>query len=927
MEIFPSGSDWESSSDSSSSEDTDELEFLYDGKACNILSSLEESIGKIDEFLSFERGFMHGDFVCSVTDPAGQMGRVVKLNLFVDLENIHGRIIKDIDSKKISKIRSISAGDYVVHGPWIGRVDKVIDNVTVLFDDGAKCEMMAEDQDKILPISPSLLEDSTNPYYPGQRVRVKLSTISKTAGWLCGYWKENQNVGTVSAVNAGLLYVDWIACALVGNDLPAPPHVHDAKNLNLLSCFPHESWHLGDWCILPMADCNKVNEQMPFDGSDFDLIQGAKEERSKFRRPDFHLKFREIFIVVKVKTMVDVVWQDGGCSLGLDAQSLLPINIVNAHDFFPGQFVLEKGTCDDLLMPGNQRWGNVCSVDAKERTVNVKWKSTGVNKSSDVSSNQMLETVSAYELVEHPDYSYCYGDIVFKNICQADGQNLSGETGMRKNASPTCESHSRDSSDYASKHYLSCIGCVTDFKDDAVEVLWASGVRNKVAPNDIFRIDKYDGTSTTSLPYEQNVEEPSQELVNHEQQFPSLKGKGLLNSNGVDEEHNECLWVSSSFSRHRSTFGFFTNTAASILRSFGSGSMSGSRSPGHISADGDLSSPSVNEILESSYPCTEMQPLVTGEMQRIEGTSLKREVCEIQANKESHSLSASMSPEQFKQFDMVSDFSDHHFLNGAGKEVPLSQPKRGWLKKVQQEWSILEKDLPESIYVRIYEERMDLIRAAIIGVPETPYHDGLFFFDIYLPPEYPHEPPLVYYHSGGLRINPNLYESGKVCLSLLNTWTGTGNEQWNPESSTILQVLLSIQALVLNEKPYFNEAGYDTQIGRAESEKNSVGYNENAFLVTWRSMLYLVRQPPKHFEALVEEHLRRRSASILLACKEYLEGAPLACAFGCGQAENANQSSSTSTGFKIMLAKLFPRLVNAFASKGIDCHQFIEPEE
>lgn len=48
----------------------------------------------------------------------------------------------------------------------------------------------------------------------------------------------------------------------------------------------------------------------------------------------------------------------------------------------------------------------------------------------------------------------------------------------------------------------------------------------------------------------------------------------------------------------------------------------------------------------------------------------------------------------------------------------------------------------ESVYVRIFEERMDLIRAAIVGAPGTPYHDGLFFFDIYLPPEYPLEPPV-----------------------------------------------------------------------------------------------------------------------------------------------------------------------------------------
>jgi len=103
----------------------------------------------------------------------------------------------------------------------------------------------------------------------------------------------------------------------------------------------------------------------------------------------------------------------------------------------------------------------------------------------------------------------------------------------------------------------------------------------------------------------------------------------------------------------------------------------------------------------------------------------------------------------------------------------------------------------------------------------------------------------AHYHSGGWRINPNLYEEGKVCLSLLNTWTGRGNEVWDPQSSSILQVLVSLQGLVLNAKPYFNEAGYDKQIGTAEGEKNSLSYNENTFLLNCKTMMYLIRKPPK----------------------------------------------------------------------------------
>jgi ubiquitin-conjugating enzyme E2 O len=90
-----------------------------------------------------------------------------------------------------------------------------------------------------------------------------------------------------------------------------------------------------------------------------------------------------------------------------------------------------------------------------------------------------------------------------------------------------------------------------------------------------------------------------------------------------------------------------------------------------------------------------------------------------------------------------------------------------------------------------------------------------------------------------------LYEEGKVCLSLLNTWTGRGNEVWDPKSSSILQVLVSLQGLVLNSKPYFNEAGYDKQTGTAEGEKNSLSYNENTFLLNCKTMMYLIRKPPK----------------------------------------------------------------------------------
>ena len=39
-----------------------------------------------------------------------------------------------------------------------------------------------------------------------------------------------------------------------------------------------------------------------------------------------------------------------------------------------------------------------------------------------------------------------------------------------------------------------------------------------------------------------------------------------------------------------------------------------------------------------------------------------------------------------------------------------------------------------------------------------------------------------------VRFNPNLYNDGKVCLSVLNTWHGRPEEKWNAQTSSFLQV-------------------------------------------------------------------------------------------------------------------------------------------
>ena len=132
--------------------------------------------------------------------------------------------------------------------------------------------------------------------------------------------------------------------------------------------------------------------------------------------------------------------------------------------------------------------------------------------------------------------------------------------------------------------------------------------------------------------------------------------------------------------------------------------------------------------------------------------------------------------------------------------------------RLAQEIADMSSSLPvtpaSSIFCVVDLQRADYMKAIIMGAEGTPYAHGAFLYDIYFPDSYPAEPPKVNLMTTGgssIRFNPNLYASGYVCLSLLGTW---GRKDWNPKVSTLMQVLLSIQAIVMSNEVYFNEPGW-----------------------------------------------------------------------------------------------------------------------
>ena len=133
--------------------------------------------------------------------------------------------------------------------------------------------------------------------------------------------------------------------------------------------------------------------------------------------------------------------------------------------------------------------------------------------------------------------------------------------------------------------------------------------------------------------------------------------------------------------------------------------------------------------------------------------------------------------------------------------------------------------LDANVYIWYDESNIYTIYVLMIGTAGTPYEGGFYFFKIIFTEEYPIKPPTATFYStdGDIRFNPNLYTDGRVCLSLLNTWQGP---QWTPANS-LTSILVSLQAMVLNEDPLINEPGYESSPAKTLEKYNAVIRHEN----------------------------------------------------------------------------------------------------
>jgi len=217
------------------------------------------------------------------------------------------------------------------------------------------------------------------------------------------------------------------------------------------------------------------------------------------------------------------------------------------------------------------------------------------------------------------------------------------------------------------------------------------------------------------------------------------------------------------------------------------------------------------------------------------------------------------------QFDSYEIPKNHRFHDQLTKKIEQKNVMR-MISEISSFKNGLPLNWDSTIWVRVSKKNLNVFSFFISGPKDTPYENGIFEFHANFPANYPESEPHVLINTtggGSVRFNPNLYHCGKVCLSILNTWSGEASEKWNPKTSTFLQVLVSIQSLILVEKPYFNEPGYEKQMHTTEGQLKSDIYNKPLLIATIKYAINdMIKNPPNEMEEVIKIHFKIKKKEI-----------------------------------------------------------------
>ncbi|KAL8910696.1 MAG: hypothetical protein Q9171_004031 [Xanthocarpia ochracea] len=806
--------------------------------------------------------------------------------------------ITNVETHMLEPYLPWNIGNTIFFEDWVGTIKDVSHTVTVQLEDNSiVCVDNAEDVEEIGLSFPPGFEyvklnskskvrdesDSSIICYPGQNVRIKKWVLLKSR-WLSGTFNAAiKPKGVVLDVRCTDIDVHWRMPRSDTQEVKVA-----SKPVRWLSGRLLETGDIKSYDISRSPESPRGVED-PFSGvinmvaSDYVILRCNEGEKSSHASIAGDIRHKDLFgpntstrlvaQITSTTSRVKVQWQDNSISDELSS-GICSYNEVDHYDVWPGEIVSLKGPeavqQDSAFekMLRTRSVGVVQSVNAVERIASIRWFKmsditiTGEDYSVLVRPHSKLGKItgeitesSLYEIGSYQALAKRRGDLVrLERPHRTAGQSGINWFGEVVDLLPNGLLLVR----------LGSLDKVRDLKCSVLDVTVVVSADDDTTENDSFETESSDEWKpmtgqwpvSTSIEYEGST--PSDTSMNDEEQWETDSDDDASNEDGAKSEKYKGRQLAPPADSDPRPQHNSDETSMDIDGS-NDPSLEEVDSQQKPAASTSISSPPAFEILEGSAP-KQASPL------------------------------------------------------GPGNHT------KEWLRAVSREHKILRTSLPEGVYVRTWESNIELLRVLIVGSSGTPYAHAPFLFDITLHKRFPTEAPTAFFHSwsnGVGKVNPNLYEDGKVCLSLLGTWRGDDDgEEWVAGKSTVLQIIVSLLGLVLVKEPFYskmtrfpspgvlfdtvntkhsvafslpssvvepvllavhNEAGFEALQDTTISNPTSAVYSERAFVLSRGFVTKALQSLPAGCESIIEWlYLPSRNGPSLLRivvqdCQRFLQ--------------------------------------------------------
>ena len=723
--------------------------------------------------------------------------------------------LRSIPAHELLHVHEFVEGALVVYGDWVGRIEHVYDDVAIRLSNNSV--VVVEDASEL-----EHADNTVERWSVGDTVTSKKGNLRR-GRWKYGAFDPNvRPVGMVVETRATSIDVQWLARSIGARDLAfaadEPPVTLGRDDFESPSFYKYDA-SAGTAATLPLS-VNGLDRSyhvaqvavgdrvrfkdlsgaaVKYDGTHTLSTGHPQGKLTRIARTESLGYDLNVFLVVQTHSQVTVQWQDLTVSEHLSSSLLPDPNIGDDDEVWPGEIVFSKQAqeghnTDDTWTEKPAKVGVVQAVQARDRITKVRWFQNPMveffgpdllQPCTTGELNELAEDVSLYDIFSFPALTRRRGDFVLVHPSSIEhlptplnitGPNWFGEViDLGLDGKLTVR-----------------LGAATPVVDVQVSYEGVALAYSSDMADEYFNMDGLDGDSI-----EDSEDDLSESASFHEMW---IEYEGMDGEPPVGDEED---W---------STEDDDEDEAESD----------------DDDDDDDDDDESMPDLID---PCqldtSETTPESKSPTPKEETAPLTQEASDATMTTGQDSTEPlTETPASFLILDTPPPLNHRYIM-----QPPASSTS--FVRRVAKEHKILQTSLPPGIFVRTWDSRLDLLRVLMVGPHDTPYEYAPFIFDFHLSALFPQAPPEAFFHSwtnGHGPVNPNLYEDGKICLSLLGTWhTDERNESWSPAKSTLLQLLVSIMGLVLVKEPYYNEAGYDVHRSTPETKLSSALYTERAY--------------------------------------------------------------------------------------------------